>query len=193
MTALQMIVSVLAVLVVFFAALVVTVFLRRWRLRHRFGPEYGYVVHHSGSREEAESELRDRQRRHSLLSLNDLEPERRDAYAQRWVHLQEQFVEAPRAAVEAADELASQIAVERGYPEGDLRERLALLSVNHATAVVAARRAHEVLDSAARRRAATEELRQAMVGYRTFIAELLGEPESGELADNTTLRRIHDR
>jgi hypothetical protein len=70
----------------------------------------------------------------------------------------------------------------RGYPVGDFEQRAADVSVEHPQLVIDYRMAHEI----ARRQkdVTTEDLRQAMVRYRSLFAELVGDtPTSEESAD----------
>ena len=58
------IVILIIVILVIVAAVVLGIrFMRRKQLQHTFGPEYDRVVADSGSRTEAEKELRDREKR----------------------------------------------------------------------------------------------------------------------------------
>ena len=58
----------------------------------------------------------------------------------------------------------------RGYPMGDFEQRAADISVDHPSVVEHYRAAHAV---ATRRDAGTEDLRQAMVHYRTLFEDLI--------------------
>jgi hypothetical protein len=71
--------------------------------------------------------------------------------------------------------LVTRLIGEIGYPTADDDERLALLSVEHAGVLDRYRDAHEISLRDARGEASTEQLRQALVHYRTLFAELLGE------------------
>jgi hypothetical protein len=185
MTATQIVITVIVVLVV--AAVVVAGVLAATRgsLRRQFGPEYDRLVAERGGRADAERELRDRRRRHAALSLRTLDADARSRYGTRWAEIQERFLDEPQAAVADADALVTDLLVERGYPESDADERLALLSVEHAGRLEDYRTATGV---AATGQATTEQLRQAIVHYRTLITDLLGgEPLqlAGDASDNT--------
>jgi hypothetical protein len=150
--------------------------LRRRQLRERFGPEYQRVVEDAGSRREAEHELAERERRHADLPLRRLSADARDRYAQQWLAVQELFVDDPVRAVGDADRLVIALMAERGYPTEDYQQQLADLSVQHAETLQNYRAAHEISDNAAGGQASTEDLRQAMVHYRSLFEELLGDP-----------------
>ncbi|GGN67864.1 hypothetical protein GCM10010112_31670 [Actinoplanes lobatus] len=148
---------------------------RRRRLRQTFGPEYDRVVADTGSRSEAEKELLERTRRHAKLEIEPLSAESRTRYSAAWEEVQIRFVDSPKEAVATADELVTRLIAERGYPTGDYDERLADLSVKHAATLEHYRSAHEISVRSRDGRAATEDLRQALVHYRALFADLLGE------------------
>jgi hypothetical protein len=65
----------------------------------------------------------------------------------------------------------------RGYPVSAFEQRVAHISVDHPLVLENYRTAHEIALRQIRGQANTEELRQAMVHYRTLFEELVGEPE----------------
>jgi len=65
----------------------------------------------------------------------------------------------------------------RGYPVSDFEQRAADISVDHPLVLENYRAAHEVALRQTRGQATTEDLRQAMVHYRTLFEELISEPE----------------
>ncbi|HWG98356.1 MAG TPA: hypothetical protein VNV66_03310, partial [Pilimelia sp.] len=132
MTSTQIIITVVVLVVLLALAAVLWLVLRRRALRERFGPEYDRLVSEQDSRTAAERELRTRERRHAELELRPLPPESRATYAAAWEELQARFVDAPREAVRAGDELVTRLVAERGYPTGDYDEQVAQLSVEHA-------------------------------------------------------------
>jgi len=129
MSATQIVVTVIVVLAVLAAAGAGWMLYRRWSLRHRFGPEYDRLVAQREGRAAAERELRERERRHAELDRKPLSPESRARYAEEWEEIQIRFVESPVEAVNAAENLVSRMAAERGYPAGDFEEQAAYLSV----------------------------------------------------------------
>ena len=147
---------------------------RRKKLQTTFGPEYDRAVADTGSRTEAEKELRERERRHAELELKPLSPESQAKYAADWEEVQIQFVDNPSEAVGTADELVTRLIAERGYPTHDYQDRLADLSVEHASTLQQYRDAHEISDRSRAGEASTEDLRQALVHYRALFADLLG-------------------
>ena len=147
----------------------------RRELRQRYGDEYDRAITEHGGRAAAEAELRSRERRHEKLELHELSPEVRGRYRTAWIDLQGQFIEDPKAAVRSADQLVSQIVADRGYPVVDFSDRLAHLSVEHASVLSQYREAHDISVRNDAGTASTEELRQALVHYRELIADLLGD------------------
>lgn len=169
------IVIVVAVLIVI--ALVVWAFMRQRRterLRERFGPEYDRTMVETGRRRHAESELQERERRREQLEVRPLTPAARDRYLESWRVTQGRFVDAPGEAVSQADLLVTEVMRERGYPIDDFERRSADISVDHPHLVNDYRAAHAISLANDNGRASTEDLRQAMVHYRSLFEELLG-------------------
>ena len=169
---------VIVVIVVAAVLLMLTTANRRRRLRERFGPEYDRAVTERGSRREAEAELAEREKHVRELDIRPLSPTARSQYQSEWTAVQEQFVDAPQAAVTGAQTLVSAVMEARGYPTQPYDQTLADLSVEHASTLDHFRAAHDISQNAAAGTATTEDLRQAMIHYRALFAELLGEPAS---------------
>jgi hypothetical protein len=174
------------VIVVIIVALVVagvSMAMRRRRLQQRFGPEYDRAVESSDSRRKAEAELTERQRRVRKLDIRPLDAGARDRYASEWRTIQEQFVDTPAEAVTSAQSLITSVMNERGYPTEDAEQITADLSVEHAGTIDEFRTAQELSSRAAGGTASTEDLRQAMVHYRTLFRDLLGDPADEAVHD----------
>jgi hypothetical protein len=169
---------VIVVIVVAAILLMLTTANRRRRLRERFGPEYDRAVTERGSRREAEAELSGREKHVRELDIRPLSPTARSQYQSEWTAVQEQFVDAPQAAVTGAQTLVSAVMEDRGYPTQPYDQTLADLSVEHASTLDHFRAAHDISQNAAAGTATTEDLRQAMIHYRALFAELLGESTS---------------
>jgi hypothetical protein len=146
---------------------------RSRRLRQQFGPEYERTVYETGSRSDAERELAEREERREHLTLRELGPEARERYSREWQSTQEQFVDAPSAAVATADKLIQAVMVDRGYPMGDFERRAADISVDHPGVVQDYREAHRLSERSAAGRGSTEDLRKAMQLYRSLFEELV--------------------
>ena len=167
---------ILAAVVLIAVAIVLAVRHRSERLRERFGPEYDRTVEQAGGRRSAESELAARQRRVDSLDIRPLDLEARDEFARQWRDAQARFVDEPAQAVAIADRLVAEVMRERGYAVEDFEQREADISVDHPRVVQNYRAGHALSMAAQQGRAGTEDLRQAMVHYRSLFEELL---ESG--------------
>jgi hypothetical protein len=91
-------------------------------------------------------------------------------------NVQTQFVDGPGAAVTGADHLLGEVMSTRGYPVSDFEQRAADISVDHPLVLENYRSAHKIAIRQTQGEASTEELRQAMIHYRTLFDELVGEP-----------------
>jgi Tfp pilus assembly protein PilX len=148
---------------------------RRRRLQQRFGPEYDRAVEGSDSRRQAEAELAEREKRVKRLDIRPLDPAARASYLAQWTNIQQQFVDSPTEAVAAAQSLITTVMADRGYPTEDVDQITADLSVDHAETLGHFRTAQDISGRVAEGTASTEDLRQAMVHYRTLFQDLLGE------------------
>nr|BFE66386.1 hypothetical protein GCM10020063_109120 [Dactylosporangium thailandense] len=174
MTATQVLVTIIVLVVIAALGYGIWFVTRRRALQNRFGPEYDRAVAEGDSRLAAERELRERERRHAELEIKELSPESRARYAGKWEEIQARFLDDPSGAVRDADALVTELVAERGYPTGDYEQHLAHLSVEHARTIGHYRDAHEISQLSQRGEATTEQLRQAVVHYRTLFSELLG-------------------
>jgi hypothetical protein len=162
---------IIAVLVV--AAIVVLgpALLRQTRMRRQFGPEYDRLAKELGPRKAA-AELTARQQRVEALGIHPLSAEQQASYDGEWTVIQKQFVDAPAAAVSAADTLIWDVMRDRGYPADDNEASLEALSVYHARSLDGYRQAQDVQPESA----STEELRTTLIRYRAMFQELVGDP-----------------
>jgi len=174
------------VLIVLVIIVCVALYLRKRRqttagLRKRFGPEYDRAVLEHGSGHKAESKLADRETRVESLKIRELGATERERYIADWHAVQSRFVDHPKGAVTGADELVSSLMRARGYPTADFDQRAADISVNHPRLVEYYRSAHEVAVRLGRDEASTEDLRTAMIQYRTIFDELVEVKSPGEI------------
>ena len=147
---------------------------RRTRtLKEGFGPEYDRTVADAPSKREAEAELSDRQKRREELDVKPLSPGARERYVELWQATQARFVDDPGGAITEADVLIQQVMRERGYPIEDFEQRAADVSVDHPDVVNNYRAAHGISIAHEREKASTEDLRRAMVHYRSLFDDLL--------------------
>jgi hypothetical protein len=143
-------------------------------LRERFGPEYDNVVGDSGRRS-GERALREREERVSRLHIKELSPEQLQSYGREWRNVQTHFVDDPEKSVLEADTLVQKVMDARGYPLTGYDQQMEDISVDHAGVVTNYRQAHDIAEQCRRHEAGTEDLRQAMIHYRTLFSDLLGE------------------
>ncbi|HWD45563.1 MAG TPA: hypothetical protein VHM23_17950 [Actinomycetota bacterium] len=146
---------------------------RTRRLQESFGPEYDRTVEQAGDRRAAEAELLERTERRERFDIVPLEPEARARYLEAWRNTQAQFVDEPAEATREADRLITSVMRDRGYPVDDFEQRAADVSVDHPQVVDDYRAAHAIAARNDRSEASTEDLRQALVHYRSLFEELL--------------------
>jgi FtsZ-interacting cell division protein ZipA len=146
---------------------------RTHQLQERFGPEYERAMHERGSRRAAESDLDERRKRREQLEIRPLSPDARHRYAQSWQATQGRFVDDPSGTVREADVLVISVMRDRGYPMENFEQRAADVSVDHPQLVDNYRAAHGISLANDQGVATTEDLRQAMVYYRSLFDELL--------------------
>jgi hypothetical protein len=195
-------VAVIGIMLTLAIVLIVTRQRRTISLQQRFGPEYTRAVEQADDRRAAEATLRERARRRSELDIVPLAEPVRLRYAEQWRGLQEHFVDRPADAVDAAERLLSQVMEDRGYPVGDVDHQADLISVDHPHVVENYRIAHEIHRRNQVHQATTEDLREAMLRYRSLVDDLLQpgqdtstpEPTDRDLTDRATDdRRDSDR
>jgi hypothetical protein len=173
---------VLLVIVVVVLAVAIWAVARQRRtsnLRERFGPEYDRTV------KAADDRRRDR------LNIVALPEPARARYAEEWRAVQERFIDDPAGSVGSAHALLDQVMAERGYPTRNFEEQADLVSVDHPRVVDNYRAAYAVYSRQQEGQASTEDLRDALVRYRSLFEELL-RPEGSAAdrrADSTADRR----
>jgi hypothetical protein len=142
-------------------------------LRGRFGTEYDRAVQQHGSERKAEAKLTDREARIKMLKIRDLDSMERERYVSQWQAVQSRFVDYPKGTVTEADELVCSLMKARGYPVADFDQRAADISVDHPRVVENYRSAHDIALRVGSGSVTTEELRTAMINYRSLFDELV--------------------
>jgi FtsZ-interacting cell division protein ZipA len=148
---------------------------RTEKVRERFGPEYDRLSEEHGA-SGARDRLEEVAERRDKLDVRPLSPAAREGYLQRWQAVQTDFVDRPGDAVNDANDLVNDVMRDRGYPVDEgFDSQAELISADHPDVVEQYRAAHD-----ARRRyldsgdsATTEELRRAMVHYRSLVSMLV--------------------
>ena len=141
--------------------------------RKRYGAEYDRAVLDQGSVNKAETKLADRETRVEALNISDLSLAKRERFVTEWHTVESRFVDHPKSAVSEADELVTALLEARGYPQANFEQRAADVSVGYPLVMGNYRQAHSVADRPGRVEATTEELRAAMIQYRTLFDELI--------------------
>src|SRR5579864_9388444 len=142
-------------------------------LRQKFGSEYDRAVLAHGSERKAQSKLEDREKRVEKLKIRDLDPSEHERYSKQWEAVQSRFVDSPKGAVAEADDLVSSVMKTRGYPVSDFDQRAADISVDHPRVVENYRSAHEIALRLGKDQTTTEDLRTAMIYYRSLFEKLV--------------------
>jgi len=167
---------ILIVIVVVLIAVVAIMAARRRRtaaLRERFGPEYDRAVGAREGQRAAEADLRDRERQRARLDIKPLSEAARVRYTEEWRIIQQDFVDQPEEATNAGYDLVNRVMAERGYPMQDFDARADLVSVDHPDVVDNYRVAHGIHERARQHQASTEDLREALLRYRSLFEDLL--------------------
>jgi len=178
-------VAVVAGAVILIFAVLAWLYVRKRRsttadLRQKFGPEYERAVLKHGSERKAEAKLADREKRVEKLNIRDLDPMEHERFSKRWESVQSRFVDSPKGAVAEADDLVSSLMKTRGYPVSDFDQRAADISVDHPRVVENYRSAHAIALRVGKDAATTEDLRTAMIHYRSLFEELVQIPTTVE-------------
>jgi hypothetical protein len=142
-----------------------------------------------GDSAKAEKELINREKRVQSFTIKPLAPPARERFREEWTQVQNRFVDDPAGAVSEAGSLVSRVMAARGYPMADFEQRAADVSVSYPAVVQNYRAACVIVQRHGRGEAGTEDLRQAMVHYRTLFDELLGAPT----AVDATRGILHER
>lgn len=143
------------------------------QMQEHYGPEYDHVVQTTGSAKAAEAELKQRNKHVEALNIRPLTTAEHDRYLAEWKEVQAKFVDDPSRAIKDADRLIMEVMQVRDYPLSDFDERAADISVGYPELVTNYRAAHAIALKNEQKTADTEELRQAMVYYKSLFTELV--------------------
>jgi hypothetical protein len=180
---------IIAAIVVVAAIVVASAELRRARMRRQFGPEYDRLAQELGSKKKADAELTARQRRVEALHIHELSPDQQASYSGDWTAVQERFVDAPAEAVSAAGTLIWNVMRDRGYPADDRNASMEALTVYHARSLDGYRQTAELQTETA----TTEELREAMIRYRSLFEDLTGLRDGQANPERDRVTEIRER
>ena len=146
---------------------------RSERLHDKFGSEYDHTVQAMGGEKKAQTELEERQKHVKALDIQPLTAIQRERYQADWSAVQAKFVDEPGQAITDADRLIMEVMQLRAYPVSDFEQRAADVSVTYPALVSNYRAARAIAIKNKEHKADTEELRQAMINYRSLFDELL--------------------
>jgi len=146
---------------------------RAERLHGHFGSEYDHTVETLGDEKKAQTELEERQKYVKALDIHPLSATERERYLADWTAVQSKFVDEPGDAIVNADRLIMEVMQLRAYPVSDFEQRAADVSVSYPALVSNYRAARVIALKNEQHQADTEELRQAMIYYRSLFEELL--------------------
>jgi hypothetical protein len=169
----NIIIAVVLVIVVIVGVILAPIFARRKRFHDQFGPEYDRTVKTLGNEKKAQTELDERRKHVDTLNIRSLSISERERYLADWTAVQAKFVDQPGQATVEADHLIMEVMKIRDYPVSDFEQRAADISVNYPALVSNYRAAREIAIKNEHHQAHTEELRQAMIYYRSLFDELL--------------------
>lgn len=171
-----LIIAVVLALVVIIIAVLWPMLVRRKRserLQGQFGSEYDHTVEVLGDEKKAQTELEKRQKHVEALNIRPLSAGEREGYLADWTEVQSKFVDEPGQVIVDADRLIMEVMQLRAYPISDFEQRAADVSVSYPTLVSNYRAARVIALKNQDHQADTEELRQAMIYYRSLFDELL--------------------
>ncbi|HZL50645.1 MAG TPA: hypothetical protein VFC37_06820 [Terracidiphilus sp.] len=171
-------ITIAVVLLVVLVMIVVALYMqhrktRTLALRNRFGSEYDREVKMHPSARQAEAKLAGRTNRVETLKLRDLAATERERFVTEWHTVQSRFVDHPKAAVTEADDLINSLLEARGYPQAGFEQRASDVSVTYPRVMEDYRVAHAIAMRLGDKEATTEELRTAMIQYRSIFDELV--------------------
>ena len=169
------IVAVVLVLVVL-GAILAPIFSGRQRSKRfqgKYGDEYERAVESTGGQKAAQDELEERERHVSALNIRPLSAKERGRYTADWMAVQAKFVDEPGQATAEADHLIMEVMQLRAYPVSDFEQRAADVSIQYPALVSNYRAARAIAVRNEQHHAGTEDLRQAMIHYRSLFDELL--------------------
>src|SRR5690606_27647232 len=103
-----------------------------------------------------------------------------DEFSRRWHEVQANFVDRPSEAISEGDQLITEVMRRRGYPMSDFEQRAADISVEYPEVVSNYRDAHAISVANSQGEANTEDLRRAMLHYRSLFSALIDAPAESE-------------
>ena len=171
------VVIIVVAVVIVLAAIAFAVWQHRQRkqteaLKSQFGPEYERA--HQALGKNTNEALESRKEKIEQYDIRDLTPEEQQRFTQQWTTVQARFVDDPGDAVVQADNIIREVMVTVGYPAGSFEQREEAASVRYPERVQDFRKAHRIAVTQSTSGASTEDLRKAMLLYRSLFDQLVG-------------------
>ena len=107
------------------------------------------------------------------MSIRPLSTTERERSLADWTSVQSRFVDEPGQAIVDADRLIRDVMQLRAYPVAEFDQRAADISVSYPALIGNYRAAPAIAVEAEQHQADTEELRQALIHYRSLFEELV--------------------
>ena len=170
------VIAAVLIVIVIAVAILLPILTQRKRvkqLQSHFGSEYDHTVETLGDEKQAHLELENRQKHVESLDIHPLSAIERERYLADWSRVQSKFVDEPGQAIVDADHLIMEVMHLRAYPVSDFEQRAADVSVSYPELVSNYRAARVIALKNQEHQADTEELRQALIYYRSLFEELL--------------------
>ena len=170
------IIALVVLVLVILGVILVSIFTRRQRSKRysdKYGPDYGHTVKTMGNEKKAQTEMDERQKHVETLNIRSLSLSERERYLTEWKAVQAKFIDQPGPATVEADHLIMEVMQLRNYPVSEFEQRAADISINYPELVSNYRLARAIAIKNEQHQADTEELRQALVYYRSLFNELL--------------------
>ena len=157
------------------------------RLQQRFGPEYARVISERSDRSNSRGRTAGARRAGRAAQTAATDPRRmQPSSLNPGVFCKRDSSTTRAGAVVEADRLVRDLMVKRGYPMADFDRRAADISVDHPTVVETYRSARGIAVRDQKGQASTEELRKAVMYYRTLFDELLEVRHPRQTSANNT-------
>ena len=139
--------------------------------------DYDATVKTMGNQTKAQTEMDARLKHVGTLNIRALSEEEHSRFLAAWTVIQAKFVDNPAQATVEADHLIMEVMQTRNYPISDFEQRAADVSINYPKLVANYRAARAIAIKNEHHEATTDELRTALINYRSLFDELL-EPGS---------------
>jgi hypothetical protein len=143
------------------------------QFQNQFDPEYGLNPQAKSNDQKAHIELKERQKPFDKPDIPPLSSIERERYLIDWAAIQSKFVDEPEKAIEGADRIIIEVMKIHAYPVLDIEQQAADGSVDYPALVTNYRAARVIAIKNKDHKADNEELRQAIIYYRSLFEELL--------------------